>query len=97
MKERREVITPIPEIKRMARRYSQKYGVPIRISASIIDDEFGGDAEALYNYHYNKKGKVVGTIYLHSDLQYTDRAHIDSTVRHEIQHFRIEQKWEDRS
>lgn len=91
-----EVLTPLSQIRRMARRYSEKYGVPIKISASVIDDEFGGDAEALYNYRYNRKGKVVGTIYLHPDLQYESRAHVDSTIRHEIQHFRVEQKWEDR-
>ena len=94
--QRREIITPMSEIRRMARRYSQKYGVPIRISASMIDDEFGGDAEALYHYHYNKKGKVVGTIYLHPSLQYESRAHVDSTIRHEISHFNVERKWEDR-
>ena len=95
MREYREVLTPIPEIKRMARRYSLKYHVPIRISAEAVE-ELGPDVEALYNYHYNKKGKVVGTIYLHPDLQYDSRAHVDSTIRHEIQHFRVEQKWEDR-
>ena len=92
----KEVVTSLREIRRMARKYSEKYGVPIKISASVIDDEFGGDAEALYHYHYNRKGKVVGTIYLHPDLQYGSRAHVDSTIRHEIAHFGIEKKWEDR-
>ena len=95
MREYREVLTPIPEIKRMARRYSLKYHVPIRISASVVE-ELGPDTEALYHYHYNRKGKIVSTIYLHPDLQYESRAHVDSTVRHEIAHLGVERRWEDR-
>ena len=91
----REVQTPIREVRRMARRYSLKYGVPIRISAAAVE-EVGEDTEAMYHYRYGRDGKVHGTIYLHPDLQYVSRAHVDSTIRHEISHFRVEQKWETR-
>lgn len=90
----REVQTPIREIRRLARRYSLKYGVPIRVSVRAFDEM--PDTEGMYHYYYNRKGKVVGTIYLHPDLQYESRAHVDSTIRHEIQHYRVEQRWEDR-
>jgi hypothetical protein len=90
-----EVVTSLGEIRQMARRYSRKYGVPIRVSAEKVD-EAGEGTDATYHYRYSRKGKVVGTIYLHPNLQYESRAYVDSTIRHEIQHFRVEQKWEDR-
>lgn len=91
-----EVMTPLSEIRRMARRYSKKYGVAIKVSAKMVE-ELGPEAEALYYYRYNRRGKVVGTIYLHPDLQYEPRAHVDSTIRHEIAHMQVERKWEDRA
>lgn len=91
----REIQTPIREIRRMARRYSLKYEVPIRISAAAVE-ELGPDTEAMYHYRYGRDGKVRGTIYLHPDLQYESRAHVDSTLRHELSHFRVEKSWEGR-
>ena len=93
--EHREVVTPIREVRRLARRYSLKYGVPIRISATAVD-EVGPDTDAIYHYRYGRNGKVIGTIYLHPNLQYESRAYVDSTIRHEIQHLRVEKKWEGR-
>lgn len=91
----REILTPIREIRRMARRYSARYNVPIRISAAAVE-ELGPDTEAMYHYHYGRNGRVIGTIYLHPDLQYESRAHVDSTLRHELQHYRVEKSWEGR-
>lgn len=91
----REVLTPIREIRRMAKRYSLRYGVPIRISALMVE-EVGPGTDAMYHYCYGRDGKVRGTIYLHPDLQYDSRAYVDSTIRHEIAHYGIEKKWEGR-
>jgi hypothetical protein len=91
----REVLTPLREIRRIARRYSLKYGVPIRISASAVE-ELGDDVEATYHYRYGRDGKVRSTIYLHPNLQYELRPYVDSTIRHEIAHMQVERKWEGR-
>ncbi|KKM01207.1 hypothetical protein LCGC14_1796720 [marine sediment metagenome] len=93
--EYREVVTPVREIRRMARRYSSRYGVPIRISAAAVD-EVGPNTDAIYHYRYGRNGKVVSTVYLHPDLQYESRAYVDSTIRHELAHLNVEKKWEGR-
>lgn len=79
----------------MARRYSQRYGVPIRISARKVES-VGGHTDAIYEYRYNKRGKVVGTIYLHPNLRFDSRAYVDSTIRHELAHMHVEKRWENR-
>lgn len=93
---RREVgvVTPMSEIRALARKYSDKYNVPIKVSADAF--EAMPDADAMYNYHYNKAGKVVGTIYLHPVLQYYPWRYVDGVIRHELGHYAVEVKWEDK-
>ena len=87
--------TPIGQIKAMARRYSKKFKVPIVISAKKVEEAFE-DAEAMYSYRYTRKGRIVGTIYLHPNLKHTSSEHVDSTILHEIAHMKVEKDWEDK-
>ena len=87
-------VTPVSEIRRMMKKYSKKYNVPIRMSAAAVEDAFF-DGEAMYSYHYNRYGKVVGIIYLHPVLQFYPRDHVEKVIEHELDHFHVEQRWED--
>ncbi len=82
-----EVVTPIGEIRRIANRYSRRYKVPIRISEEIFKDH--PDADALHVY---ARGKSV--IYLHPILKYYGPTYIEGVIEHEIDHMKVEKKWE---
>lgn len=82
------VVTPLSEIRSIARRYSKRYHVPIRINEKFMEDEHPG-ADAVHVY---RKGKSV--IYLHPILKYYPEKYVKGVIEHEIDHKGVEDKWE---
>ena len=89
MLEKREVpeMTSISRIREIARGYSRRYKVPIRISSKPFREH--PESDAIHRY---EKGR--STIYLHPILQYYPERYIRGTIEHEIDHMHVEQKWE---
>lgn len=86
-KEDMQVVTPISEIKRMARVYSKRHKVSIRIDEREFKSHpFADSLEVRY------KGKSV--IYLHPILKYYTPEYIKGVIEHEIDHMKVEEKWE---
>lgn len=83
-----KVVTPLSEIRKIARRYSKRYHVPIRINAEYIEEHNPG-ADAVHSYY---KGKSA--IYLHPILKYYTIPYIKGVIEHELDHKRVEEKWE---
>lgn len=84
-----EVLTPISEIKQIAKTYSKHYGLPIRISAAKVE-EYGPTCDAIIV----RKGKKV-VVYLHPVLEYYPRSYVERVIGHEVAHLIIDQCWED--
>ncbi len=84
-----DTITSLSEIRAIARRYSKRFKVPIVVDAEFIDREHPG-ADGVHAY---RKGK--SKIYLHPILKYYTRPYIEGVIEHEIDHMKVEQKWED--
>ena len=82
-----KVVTPLDEIRKVARKYSRRHKVPIRISEEVFKDHPGSDALHVYS-----RGKSV--IYLHPILKYYGPTYIKGVIEHEIDHMEVEQKWE---
>ena len=87
-KEDLDVVTPISEIRRIARSYSKRYHVPIKIDEGYMEKSHP-DADAVHVY---RKGK--STILLHPILQYYTPEYIKGVIEHELDHRKIELKWE---
>lgn len=84
----------IKGLRAIAARYSKKAKVPIRISARAVEAAYD-DADAMYSYHYNAHGKVVGVIYLHPILIYYPVSYIKAVIEHELDHMGVEQRWSE--
>ena len=82
-------LTPISEIRRIAKMYAKKSGIPIRISEKPF--EALPYADACYEY----RGPRKATIYLHPILAYYPRSYIIGAVEHELEHADVELRWED--
>ena len=82
-----DIVTPITDIRSLAKKYSKKFKVPIRVSKEAFKDY--PYADALHQY---KKGK--STIYLHPILQYYPEKYIRGCIEHEVDHMKVERKWE---
>lgn len=87
-KEKLDIITPISEIKKIARRYSKKHHVPIRINKERIEKNHPG-ADAIHSY-----GNGKSVIYLHPILQYYTPEYIKAVIEHELDHRKVEMDWE---
>ena len=83
-----KVVTPLSEVRRIASRYSRRYKVPIRISEEIFKDYPWEDA-----LHVFAGGKSV--IYLHPILRYYGPTYIKGVIEHEIDHMKVEKRWEE--
>lgn len=83
-----DAVTPMSEIRSIAKRYSKKYHVPIKIDAKRIEEEHPG-ADAVHAY---RDGKSV--IYLHPILKYYSPEYVKGVIEHEIDHMKVEEKWE---
>jgi len=80
-------VTSMSDLKLIAKVYSRKYRIPIRVSEEPFRDQ--PNADALYVY----KGRK-GVIYLHPILTYYPERYIVGAIEHEIEHHNIERKWE---
>lgn len=83
-----DVVTPLSEIRRVAKSYSKRFRVPIKIDGKYMDKEHPG-ADAAHVY---RKGK--STIFLHPILKYYTPEYVKGVIEHEIDHMKVEQKWE---
>lgn len=81
-------MTSIGRIREIAKKYSKRYGVPIKISEEPFREH--PHADAIHQYW---KGK--STIYLHPILKYYPESYIEGCIEHEIDHREVERKWED--
>ncbi len=79
--------TPLGKIRDIARRYSKRHKVPIRISEEAFKDYPGADAIYLWD---GRKS----TVYLHPLLKYYTESYIKSVIEHEIDHMKVEKKWD---
>ena len=85
-------LTSLRVIRSLARKYSKKYHVPIRISASAVEEDVP-DGEAMFRYHYDNKGRIVGQIFLHPVLQYYPASYVEGVILHELDHLEVERRW----
>lgn len=85
-------VTSLSTIRKLARKYSKKYHVPIRVSAKAVEEDVP-DGEAMYRYHYGRTGQVIGVIYLHPLLQYYPEAYVEGVILHEVDHMEVEKRW----
>lgn len=83
-----DIVTPITDIRGIAKKYSKRFKVPIKVSEEAFRDHPYADA-----MHRYKKGK--STIYLHPLLQYYPEKYVVGTIEHEIDHMKVERKWEE--
>lgn len=83
-----DTLTSTTRIRGIAKGYSKRHRVPIRISKEFFKDHPYADA-----VHTYRKGKSV--IYLHPLLKYYPEEYIRGTIEHEIDHMKVEKKWED--
>jgi len=82
------VVTPLPRLRKIARSYSRRYKIPVRISEKAFGDL--PHADACYKYG---RGKAI--VYLHPVLTYYPESYIQGAIEHELDHARVEEKWED--
>ena len=85
--ERAGVVTSLAEIRNLAKLYSRRFKVPVRISESAFKDNPHADA-----LHVLKGGR--STIYLHPILVYYPESYIRGAIEHELDHMNVERKWE---
>lgn len=83
-----DVVTPLTDIRDIAKRFSKRYKIPVRVSEDAFKDY--PHADAMHRY---RRGKSV--IYLHPILKYYPEKYIKGVVEHEIDHAKVERKWED--
>lgn len=81
------VVTPLPRLREIARAYSRRYKIPVRISERAFADL--PHADACYKYG---GGKAI--VYLHPLLTYYPEAYIQGAIEHELDHARVEERWE---
>ena len=89
-KEDLKVLTPVGRIREIARSYSKKHKIPVRINEGFFKKMDYPHADAIHSYY---KGKSV--IYLHPILKYYPEKYIRGCIEHELDHARVEQKWEE--
>lgn len=75
--------TPLSEVRKITKKYSQKHKVLIKISEKAFKDELYTDG-----YCERKSGKF--TIYLHPIVQYYSPEDIKATLEHELGHLAVE-------
>lgn len=86
-REKVDVVTPITDIRSTAKKYSKKFKVPVKVSEEAFKDH--PYADALHRY---RRGK--STIYLHPILAYYPEKYVEGCIEHEIDHMKVERKWE---
>ena len=79
------------KVREIAREYSDRYDVPIRVSEKAFRDEDVTDA-FLYA---PDGGKFV--VYLHPIISYYDEENIRATIEHELEHLVLERKRSERT
>ena len=87
-REKLDVVTPMTDVRGIAKKYSKKFKVPIRVSEEAFKEH--PYADALYRY---RKGKSV--IYLHPILAYYPEKYIVGCIEHEWDHAKVEREWEE--
>ena len=86
-----DTITPISKVRQIAKRFSRKYRIPIILDISEKHFKEHPEADALHHWEGGKS-----TIYLHPILQYYTPRYIEGVIEHEIDHARVEEKWEEK-
>lgn len=74
------IVTPISEIRRIAKVVSRKYRVPVRMSKKEFEDE--PSADALFSHG-------DGVIYWHPVLQYYSPKYVREVLEHEADHYGV--------
>lgn len=87
------VVTPIVKMRSLAKFYSRKYKVPIKISAKAFTNE-PTDTEAMFSYNLGRDGSIRGIVYLHPILQFYPEKYVRGVILHELDHCAVERKWE---
>ena len=82
---------PLGRVREIAREYSSRYNVPIRVSGRAFSDEDITDA-FLYA---PGGGKYV--IYLHPIVSYYSEEEIRASIEHELEHLVLERKCFERT
>lgn len=83
-------ITPISEIREIARRKKKKISnVPITISDKIRDKRIEA---ATQRYKNPKTGKAQVRIWLHPILSYTRKKYVENVIDHEIDHAKVQKR-----
>ncbi len=93
-KEKVGIETPIGEVRKIAKSYSKRYKVPVRVTR--IDDDIWESnpyADAVHSY-CRTNGKIKSIIYLHPVLQYYPKSYIKGVIEHELDHRKVEVEWE---
>lgn len=85
-REKVDVVTPITDIRSIAKGYSKRSKIPVRVSEKAFEGLPFADA-----FHKYRKGK--STIYLHPILQYYPEKYVRGTIEHELDHAGVERKW----
>lgn len=85
--EKIRVVTPMTDIRSIAKKYSKKHKVPIKVSEEAFEDHPYADALHIY-----RRGK--STLYLHPVLAYYPEKYIKGCIEHELDHAQVEKKWE---
>lgn len=81
-------LTPLTHIRSIAKGYSRKYKIPITVSEEAFKDNPWADG-----LHRYTKGK--SKIYLHPILQYYPEKYVRGVIEHELDHAKVEEKWEE--
>jgi len=86
-----KIVTSLGKIREIARKYSKRYKIPIKIDEEKFDTH--PNADAFHSYSYGNGDEVKGVIYLHPILQYYPEIYIKGVIEHEIDHSKVEKKW----
>ena len=82
-----EPMTSLSRTREIARKYSKRHKVPIKLDEEKFDNHPYSDG-----FHSYRGGKSY--IYLHPILQYYPESYIKGVIEHELDHRKVELKWE---